>query len=68
MFVCMSSCAPDTVLPDIRSSISIKVAGFVPNQINTLFCSLAGHTKNTYGDFRQVFVSSSGMLELPIRF
>ena len=30
--------------------------------------SLAGHTKNTYGDFRQVFVSSSGMLELPIRF
>ena len=30
-------------------------------------CSLAGHTKNTYGDFSQLFVSSSGMLELLIR-
>ena len=29
-------------------------------------CSLAGHTKNTYDDFSQLFVSSSGMLELPI--
>ena len=29
--------------------------------------SLAGHTKIMYGDFSQLFVSSSGMLELPIR-
>ena len=30
--------------------------------------SLAGHTKNTYGDYGQVFKRCSGMLEPPIRF
>ena len=30
-------------------------------------CGLASHTKNIYGDSSQLFVSSSGMLELPIR-
>ena len=36
--------------------------------VNMTKSSLAGHTKNTYGDYGQVFVRGSGMLELPIRF